>query len=294
MLKINNYFYFFAKLFTSLVLFFFLIIMGYALYSSYIDIDNDAVNLQKEFSLIKNSININKANLLKMNNIILQNKNISDSILRELPKNKENKKILQIINDNQALRDSIASIEEDVNKLSQQINSKTIEQQLNENLNNESIQIKELKKLIIIKYQNGEIINNEIILLEQLGKKTPNSVFEKIYTLNSKIFLGQTDLKKDFNMSIEKYVKNFFLENNQSIVIKFLLKYINIRPSNLSVYENGDLNILLRAKQLFEAESYTDSLTQILLLKDSNKYFTKFINQLNLYIEFEKLIEQVS
>ena len=40
--------------------------------------------------------------------------------------------------------------------------------------------IKELKNLIILKYESGEIVSDEIIRLENLAKDTPALIFEKL------------------------------------------------------------------------------------------------------------------
>ena len=59
MFKITDYFYVFSKLVTSLILLGFLAVLGYALYISYKDVDENAINLDQKFSNVTKEINLN-------------------------------------------------------------------------------------------------------------------------------------------------------------------------------------------------------------------------------------------
>ena len=117
---------------------------------------------------------------------------------------------------------------------------------------------------------------------------------KKLYLVQSKNFYGIEKLEKHFNLSLEKYVKKKFLNENQNPAIRFLLKYIEIKPGNLSSYENLDLNTLMRAKKYLEIEDYEDSLNQILSLDDSINYFKIWLEQVGLLIDLKKYLSKVN
>ena len=72
-----------------------------------------------------------------------------------------------------------------------------------------------------------------------------------------------------------------------------MFRYVTIKPNDLEIYEDNDLNIILKAKQHLDLEEYNESLKQILILDPSGKYFKKWIDQLTLFLEFELTIMKV-
>ena len=62
----------------------------------------------------------------------------------------------------------------------------------------------------------------------------------------------------------------------------------------MTVYENEELNILLRAKKNLEIGNIQQSLEQILLIDENDIFFTKWIEQVKIYLEFKSVIERVS
>ena len=87
--------------------------------------------------------------------------------------------------------------------------------------------------------------------------------------------------------------KDKFLESNNNTLINFLFRYVTIKPNDLEIYEDNDLNIILKAKQHLDLEEYNESLKQILILDPSGKYFKKWIDQLALFLEFELTLMKV-
>ena len=119
-------------------------------------------------------------------------------------------------------------------------------------------------------------------------------IFEKISLLEYKKFYGFNNLEKVFDDSTKEFVKTNFAKNNQNYVINFLLKFISIKPGNLTIYENEDLNLLMRAKMNLETRNLQQSLDQILLINEHDLFFSKWIEQVNIYLEFKSLIKKVS
>ena len=92
----TDYFYTFSKLITSFVLLGFLIVLGYALYISYKDVDQVAINLEQKFSDVNKEINLNSAKFSKIEAMIEKNEttlsNINNNIKNSNP-NREFEKL---------------------------------------------------------------------------------------------------------------------------------------------------------------------------------------------------------
>lgn len=286
--KISDYFYIFTKLSTSFVLFLLLIAIGYALYTSYKEVDSVENNLENKLQALKENINASNQKFIDLELLVNNNNNLLSKISDEILNNK-NSELLDIQENNKLLLNEINDIKNQINKLD--IEKSLDEEMLNNQNKFDDLQL--LKDLIVLKFVSGEMVSKEIILLEKFAKETSSNIFEKLYLLEQRKFLGQTRLIKEFDLATEEYIKARFLKDNQSSAIKFFLKYIKIKPSNLNVYESEDLNILFRSKKNLELEEYQDSLNYILMLEFHQDYFEKWINQINLYLDFTSIISKV-
>ena len=293
MTKITEYFYIFSKLTTSLVLFLIIIVMGYAFFKSYQGIDDNNVNLENKISSLSSDIMINYNNFEKIVKKINDTDKSIDEIKKILLQEDTDTKNANYKEDIENLIKLNEELQKQVDKLT--LNLKNIDNEVNTDSRSiESRQIPTLIKLIFIKYENGESVRNEILLLEDLLKPNKEEIFEKISLLELKKFYGFKNLEKIFDDSAREFVKTKFAKNNQNYVINFLLKFVSIQPSNLTIYENEDLNILMRAKKNLEIGNIQQSLDQILLIKENNMFFTEWVEQVKIYLEFKSLIEKVS
>ena len=292
MFKITDYFYAFSKLITSFLLLGFLAVLGYALYISYKDVDEVAINLEQKFSNVTKEINLNSAKFLKIEEMINNNSQSLVEINKNITKSDSNSQIQKLQMENNELIKEIKIIKSQIKNILIENNAFVNNTKVENNFNSENI--KELKNLIILKYESGEIVGNELSRLESLAKETPDIIFEKLFLLESKNFFGKEKLVKEFDLSVQKYVEKKFLEENNNSIIKFFLKYISIKPNDLDLYDSEDLNILLRAKNHLNSEEYSQSLNQVLSIKSSQEYFEKWISQINLYIDFKKNIKKVN
>lgn len=292
MSKFANFFYIFSKFATSLVLFILLIFTAYALYKSYKGVDNISLDFDNKINDISNKIKQNSLQFIEYEKFISQNKNFLKEIKENFIHNKYEEKILNLEKENKILLKQLEKINNRLNDLSLKKNvNANID---NSNLKNDNFkQILSLKEIILLKYKEGQDVKREIEILQNFSLNTPSNVFEKLYIVQSKNFYGKEKLKKEFNLSLQKYVKQKFIIKNQNSVIGFLLKYIDIKPNNLSNYENSDLNILIRAKNHLNIEEYEDSLSQVLSLNDSADFFKIWINQISLLIELNKYLTKV-
>ena len=293
MTKITEYFYIFSKLTTSLVLFLIIIVMGYAFFKSYQGIDDNNVNLENKISSLSSDIMINYNNFEKIVKKINDTNKSIDEIKKIFLQEDTDTKNANYKEDIENLIKLNEELQKQVDKLT--LNLKNINNEVNNDSRSiKSRQIPTLIKLIFIKYENGESVRNEILLLEDLLQPNKEEIFEKISLLELKKFYGFKNLEKIFADSAREFVKTKFAKNNQNYVIKFLLKFVSIQPSNLTIYENEDLNILMRAKKNLEIGNIQQSLDQILLIKENNMFFTEWVEQVKIYLEFKSLIEKVS
>ena len=293
MTKITEYFYIFSKLTTSLVLFLIIIVMGYAFFKSYQGIDDNNVNLENKISSLSSDIMINYNNFEKIVKKINDTDKSIDEIKKILLQEDTDTKNANYKKDIENLIKFYEDLQKQVDKLT--LNLKNIDNEANNDSRSiESRQIPTLIKLIFIKYENGESVRNEILLLEDLLKPNKEEIFEKISLLELNKFYGFKNLEKIFDDLAREFVKTKFAKNNQNYVINFLLKFVSIQPSNLTIYENEDLNILMRAKKNLEIRNIQQSLDQILLIKENDMFFTEWVEQVKIYLEFKSLIEKVS
>ena len=292
MFKITDYFYAFSKLLTSFILLGFLAVLGYALYISYKDVDEVAISLEQKFSNVTKEINLNSEKFSKIEEMINNNSQSLAEINKNVTNSNSNSQIQKLQMENNELLNEIKIIKSQIKNILN-VNNDVTNNTKEEN-NFYSKNIKELKDLIILKYENGEIVSNEIMRLESLANDTPALIFEKLFLLEEKNFFGKEKLIKEFDLSVQKYVEKKFMEENNNSIIKFFLKYISIKPNDLDFYDSEDLNILLRAKNHLNSEEYSQSLNQVLSIKSSQEYFEKWISQINLYIDFKKNIKKVN
>ena len=293
MTKITEYFYIFSKLTTSLVLFLIIIVMGYAFFKSYQGIDDNNVNLENKISSLSSDVMLNYNNFEKIVKKINDTDKSIDEIKKILLQKDTDTKNANYKEDIENLIKLNEELQKQVDKLT--LNLKNIDNEVNTDSRSiESRQIPTLIKLIFIKYENGESVRNEILLLEDLLQPNKEEIFEKISLLELKKFYGFKNLEKIFDDLAREFVKKKFAKNNQNYVINFLLKFVSIQPSNLTIYENEDLNILMRAKKNLEIGNIQQSLDQILLIKENDMFFTEWVEQVKIYLEFKSLIEKVS
>jgi hypothetical protein len=293
MTKITEYFYIFSKLTTSLVLFLIIIVMGYAFFKSYQGIDDNNVNLENKISSLSSDVMLNYNNFEKIVRKINDTDKSIDEIKKILLQKDTDTKNANYKEDIENLIKLNEELQKQVDKLT--LNLKNIDNEVNTDSRSiESRQIPTLIKLIFIKYENGGSVRNEILLLEDLLKPNKEEIFEKISLLELKKFYGFKNLEKIFDDLAREFVKTKFAKNNQNYVINFLLKFVSIQPSNLTIYENEDLNILMRAKKNLEIRNIQQSLDQILLIKENDMFFTEWVEQVKIYLEFKSLIEKVS
>ena len=61
----------------------------------------------------------------------------------------------------------------------------------------------------------------------------------------------------------------------------------------MNTYHSDELNILIQAKKYMENENIKESLNKILLIDENSNFFSKWIGQAKIYLDFTKEIAKV-
>ena len=195
MTKITEYFYIFSKLTTSLVLFLIIIVMGYAFFKSYQGIDDNNVNLENKISSLSSDVMINYNNFEKIAEKINDTDKSIDEIKKILLQQDNNTKNVSYKEDIENLIKLNGELQKQVDEIT--LNLKNADNKVNADSGSvESRQVHALIKLIFTKYENGESVRNEILLLKDLLQPNKEEIFEKISLLELKKFYGFKNLEK--------------------------------------------------------------------------------------------------
>ena len=274
--KITNYFYIFSKLTTSLVLLLIVFLMGYALLKSYKTIDITNSNLEDRLISLESSIVQNNIKLSKIDNKLVNNDKIIDEIKKLNKDSIKNQELTNLLNLTKNLQNQLNELTLEFQNIDKFTNSEL------SNIN----QINSLYKLILIKYKNGENVDSEVLFLADLLLPNKKLIFEKLNLLLSKKFYGFEKLSKEFEISSNNFLKDNFKVKTNNSMITFLSKFIDIKLNNSHTHHNKDLNILIRAEKYMLNEDIKKSLNQILLIDENANFFSKWINQAKIYLEF--------
>ena len=280
--KITNYFYILSKLTTSIVLLLIVFLMGYALFNSYKDVEITSSNLEDKLILLSNSIDQNNIQLSDIDNKLLNNDKIIDEI-KNLSQDSKKEELLNLLYLTENLQNQVNELTLKIENINKPKSSEVFKID----------QINSLYRLILIKYKNGENINNEISFLETLLLPNKKVIFEKLNLLQLKKFYGLENLFNEFEISSNNFLKDNFIKKNNNTMITFLTKFIDIKPSNLQNYQSDEINILIQAKKYMKNDNIKKSLNQILLIDESSYFFSKWISQAKIYLEFTNEISKV-
>ena len=294
MSKFVEHFYIFSKLTTSLFLILVISFLTYALFVSYKDVEKVSLNEQNDLNSLSEMISSNDKKLLNLDNQF----NIISGTIKEIEK--------LILENNKDKNTATSSNEKNIKsliKLNQELqkqlsNLKFFKKNSPENpepsnLSNKLNQIEPLIDFILIKYKKGDPILEELAILEKLLPSKRSNIFEKLYTLQHNKFYGLVNLQKEFDLSMNKFVENKYKNQNNNLIMNFIFKFVSIKPGNLQIYNHTDLNTLMEASKLLNENNIKDSLSAIFLIDKNKKFFSKYIDQAKIYIEFENEILKV-
>ena len=292
MSKITDYFYIFSKLTTSLVLLIIIFFMGYGIYKSYKGIDDTNLNLENKIISLSDSLSQNNNNLININEKL----NSNDLLIEELKKlvinNNKNLEKENYQTDIKNLLKLNKQLQDQINEINNNLLTRSNKDLLDSNIINKS-QFNDIKNIIYLKFNNGDKITEEIKFLESISPPAYNHIFEKLYLYEINQFQGMLNLNFEFDQSMKNFIKTN-ISSDKNYIIKFLLKFVSIRPNNVNNYEQKEIDIIMRAKNLMDSNDLEKSLNQILLLGDNKIFFNKWMAQVNIYLDFYSELNKVN
>ena len=255
MKKIFENIYLFSKLTTSLILFIVIIVMGYFFYTSYQNQFQISLEKKSQESKFQEDINNNSAQIKNISANLKSNKILLSQIEKLIKENKldnnikKNDELNTVFEDIQIkiknLSDAVKSIRLEINQID---NLKTSVEENKINLYDKSI--KDLKDLIIIKYENNLDFENELNSLENIITPNKKIFIDKIRVISRKPYKGHYFLEDQFQIEMENYIKSKIEKKANSFLYKIILPYIKIEPNQQSKIISNDSLLLISIKQL--------------------------------------------
>ncbi len=291
MKKTLEYLYIFSKLSTSFILLFSILILGYFFYSSYKNQENAKYNQQdflnklnsnaEKLSDLSKKIVSTDSKINELNKLIQNNSNITPEQITLL-----NEKITELYSKIENISVGLESVKSNAPSTINQTNNKS-------NIILEKNR-KELAELIIFKFENNLDYNEELKILRDLSNQKNQYIFEKINLIQFKNFRGNSFLTNVFSEELEFFIKEKYTHNKNNFIFSSVMKFISIEPSQKNQIKNNEINILKEITNLIDRKQYKKSKEKILSINNYEEYFKESINQIQIIIEFKKLIKEVS
>ena len=295
--NILNRFYLFSKLTTSIILFIILVFLIFLFGNSFLNNQSDLdslMKLEEDYISLSKIVNYNSDALGGIENIILENneyfKNISSSIeiLQKKPSDDFKEKLDKINNENNLLKNKILELSKKISELE---DNNFLD---NSDYTKNQFTIKNLIKLINIKFDNGNDIKNEVNLLSDFNfKNNKDPYIEKLQTLANINFYGLSEINNKFDEITSLYLQEYFLEKNNNLFIKYLSNVITVEPNLDGNVQDTTVKIFVEIKNNILDKNINLAVNKLILVDNNEKYFSKWIEQANYYIEFKNTLNQL-
>ncbi len=295
MKRLLENFYLFSKLSTSLLLFSCLLVMGYIFYKSYTNQKNITNNQNVLGDIFKENIKSNIDQISDISNKLIAN----EKSLNEI-ENSINKIILQKNNDpvNQEINKKLNILSQDIQDLSLEINklknddtSKNVilKSELNQNNTNNKTK-KNLINLILLKYENGSNIQEELDMLAQILNSQDITKIEKIRIDLLNPYKGHDTLKKIFDAEMKSYIKKTQVAQSKNLFTKIIFSYVEITPTSENKIQNNNIILINKVEQNIFNNKILKAFQELQNVKNFNKYFDKSIDEIKIFLNFKKNI----
>ena len=295
MSNILKKFYFLSKLTTSFVLFFTLIFLGYLFLKAYL-VENNSPSvtseLIKELKIISNTVENNSNNLSAIEeNIIKNNKSFKaiTSIINDLQNHESNKELLiqieKLFKEKEALKKEIYNLSMKINSLNNQ------NQELVTNVE-EDFPLLNLIHLIKLKIESGTSVSEEMKLLHNLNHNEEKKTYvAKLQIMSNKNFIGLNKLNKNFDNFTSEYLNAYYFNNNN--FIKYLSTIVSIQPNFNGDIEDETIKLFVEVKKNLIEKNIEGALHYLLLIKNNEVFFEKWINEANYFITYNKTLNKL-
>lgn len=283
--------YLFSKLSIILILILIILSFSYLFYKSYKNQETLSKKSILEQKAVVGLINKNSDKIEKLNktindlnkNLLNINKNINSVKKNNTVDDKITTTLLDISNKIKILNFDIKKIQKKSD------DNKELNNSLKNNLNVNNVS--QVVKLIKSKFDYGKNFSSEIDLLAQIGGSEIQYLIEKLNIINNKEFKGNEILSLKFQNETNIYIsEKFFSKNN---LVKRLLPYISIQPSEINDIDNKDLMKIKKINQLIFDKKYAEAIILLQFVDKEINHFKQTLNQLNIGKSFNLTIKDL-
>ena len=244
------------------------------------------LNLPK-FSFIKPTISLSFERIYQ--NIQIDENQNKYKEINQLLSNQQNSDILT--KENKVLKDEINKLSIEIQKLNSKIFSKE-KQKINDS--KQKIEIDEnLINLIRMKFENGSNVYEELKLLKKIiNDETDVAYLEKLFVLSDRKFRGLDHIKIEFKKMMQDYMNIYYLKNNDNFFIRSISNFIIIEPNSEFDIENQEIKLFSIIQEKIERNDIKTAVFYINQI-DKNEFFNSWINQANIYLDFNNNLEKL-
>ncbi len=290
MKKILDNFYIISKLSLSFILLICLIGVLYILYINYKNeniISTSQYNFEQE---IKKDIEKNSQLIEKIVVEIKQNESILSEIKNNIDllskQNKDNNasslnKSIELLNNNfDLLSKEIKDIKKNKTNTSLTKNKEQLDL-IDRNKN-------EIIDLILIKYENNLMFDQELNYLKKIINSDKLTYVEKISILSNKPYKGHEYLKIKFDEEVNLYLKKIISTNPESLFSKIILPYLEISPTSENKISDDLISKIKETKLDLENRNIENALVNLKYIDNYENFFEKTYLEINKYLNFKK------
>lgn len=287
--KFLKYFYFFSKLTTTLMLFVIIVFLGYIFIKAYQTNNNNGYELiiSEKINELSAVVKNNSNNL----NFIDEKITNYEIVLNQISETLNEKFIDAELNE---LPDKFNELSKENKKLHEEIknlnyvikDSKNMLDNIDKSKQPENT-LTSLIQLIELKYESGFDTKDELLLLQkEIVDDSKKAYLEKLFILSEKKFIGIVNLQNEFEKLMKDYLNSYYLRNS-NLFFKYLSKFYSIEPNIKSNFKNNTLENFSIAKNKLYKKDIKSSLKYLLLIENNNIYFQKWIKEAENYISFK-------
>tara|TARA_Y100001960_G_C14754615_1_gene870524 strand:+ start:1780 stop:2658 length:879 start_codon:yes stop_codon:yes gene_type:complete len=288
--KFLERFYLVSKLSTVFLLLGIIFFISFIFWQSYnkIDRSNNRSDFDENFEMILGHLDKNTEAIKNLNIQIDENQNKYKEI-NQLLSNQQNSDILT--KENKVLKDEINKLSIEIQKLNSKIFSKE-KQKINDS--KQKIEIDEnLINLIRMKFENGSNVYEELKLLKKIiNDETDAAYLEKLFVLSDRKFRGLDHIKIEFKKMMQDYMNIYYLKNNDNFFIRSISNFIIIEPNSEFDIENQEIKLFSIIQEKIERNDIKTAVFYINQI-DKNEFFNSWINQANIYLDFNNNLEKL-
>lgn len=289
MKKILEKLYFFTKLSSSLLLLLIVFLLIFLFIKSYqkqsnLTSENFTEKIEQNYSDINQKLEKTNKSILD----IVEKINLIENELNSI-KNNGN------VNNSENLK-------KEIDKINNLINSHINKIQIGET-NKKNLTILESNQYLIEKHlvtislsiENGlefKFVVNELIKL--IDYEPQKQYVEKLSLFSDGSILSYNELKKNFELTNDIYLKKYFLkQKNNSGLFRFLLKFLNLKTDNKNISEDITIRTLSIANNYLNEKKISNAIDEVSKINYNPQIFDEWLIQAKKYSDANDLIDLI-